>query len=210
MKARPIVFSAPMIRAIIEGRKTQTRRVVKPPPEENSHGSVLWWDGDELLTESTYRCPYGAPGDQLWVRENWKTLKGWDSVPPSSLPSYDDPIPVCYPADCYCDPVIADIESWGRVRPSIHMPRWASRISLEIVSVRVERLNVITEEDAIDEGVDLRRLSGCQDGCASCDDRTPTETFRDLWQSINGPESWGSNPWVWVVEFRKMEGRAEL
>ena len=169
---RPILFSGPMVNAYRDGRKTKTRRVAKMPLDLSS-------------------CPYGQPGDYLWVRESWKTFAEWDIIPPSALPAYDDPVPIFYPADCYFSPVIEDIPVWGRSRSPIHMPRWASRITLEILNVRVEPLQDITDEDAIAEGV------------LPDEHVSPRERFRWLWESINGYELWASNPLVWVIEFPK-------
>ena len=197
MKERPILFSGPMVRAILEGRKTQTRRVVKPQPAHIAGiGTVL-----NIDTITGKACPYGKPGDRLWVRETWDgvRLDGGGAL-------------VSYRADGD-KPVTDD----GRWHPSIHMPRWASRITLEVVSVRVERLNECSIQDALAEGV-------------LTDDEWPTDPrdgYRSLWESINGPSirkrlrdgtvqmhspkrhvadySWDANPWVWVVEFRRVQ-----
>lgn len=183
MKERPILFSLPMVRAILDGRKTQTRRVVKhlnvragmPEPE---YQSVLKC------------CPYGQFGDRLWVRETHTfgprspSMKKWSHTP--------DEARVIYGADDW----------WlsgpygphkPKMRPSIHMPRWASRILLEVGSVRIERLQEISDEDASAEGVFHHPYDGAN-----------REIFGALWDQINGPGSWASNPWVWVVEFRKI------
>lgn len=163
MKERPILFSGPMVRAILDGRKTQTRRVVKP-----RQGMLDDWTG--------LPCPYGKPGDRLWVRETCYFEQPHGEV--------------IYRADPGSEKAL-DPEFTGlRWRPSIHMPRWASRITLEIVNVRVERLQDIRVDDARAEGVTAK---------------WPVHGFRNLWQSINGFGSWDANPWVWVVEFRNME-----
>jgi hypothetical protein len=152
-------------------------------------GQDQWFDnsGKAKFEDSTiFRCPYGQPGDQLWVRETWQAVKPWNEI------GYT----LCNPAD-------ADAEIHYRStaekmvpelpwRPSIFMPRFASRITLEITKIRVERLNEISENDACWEGIDL-----------TANDCDYVKTYRQLWQSINGPESWAANPWVWVVEFRK-------
>jgi len=201
VKERPILFSAPMVRAILEGRKTQTRRIMKPQPLWVADPSVPFKTAD-ADPNGIIRCPYGQPEDRLWVRETWRL---YDSLVECA----------CYDA-CECSrhhgkPLyrasLPDDE--GPWKPSIHMPRWASRITREVTGVRVERLQDISEEDAIAEGIDMRSLCGCQDGCSQCDDRTPQETYRDLWETINGPGSWAANPWVWVVEFKVMKGGAE-
>ena len=198
MKERPILFSAPMVRAIIEGRKTQTRRVVKPVGNDDAfvlldYGTGFWPyrsdDGESSITadgnEAPHYCPYGQPGDRLWVRE---AFHGYH---------WDQPRAV-YRADGECQRVRTQIESYevGRWTPSIHMPRWASRITLEIVSVRVERLNAISVSDAIAEGYD-----------GSVDDPIDPSVkwYAQLWESINGSGSWAANPWVWVVEFKRVQ-----
>ncbi len=226
MKERPILFYGPMVRAILDGRKTQTRRIVKPQPVKTSgthRGYPLplmandWaWPhpGTSGATTISNRpngplgweihCPYGQPGDRLWVREEFnigRALTNCEGVADDEelwigrMPK-DDPRKqafmsawqICYAADG-CD---------GKMRPSIHMPRWASRILLEITSVRVERLQAISEADAVAEGV---TAGGSSMGIQF----TATQHFVALWDSINGPGSWDANPWVWVVEFRRIE-----
>lgn len=218
MKERPILFSAPMVRAILAGTKTQTRRVVKPqfdadaePVEmgatnERGHQisghSGLWWDDCEGNPEKAVRCPYGQPGDQLWVREAWAP---GDEMAFGS--AKDDPETVLYRADkaalhwdgkAMSTPMGTYAFNWDAVRwkPSIHMPRWASRITLEIISVRVERLQDISEADAAAEGVrhSLHLPSG----------RSARGNFAHLWWTIHGDGSWEANPWVWVVSFKRL------
>lgn len=167
MKMRPILFSGEMVRAILEGRKTQTRRVVKPQPA--------------YVIDSVWVCPYGRPGDGLWVRETW--------APNSQAGVFS------YAADW-----AAGVKHVSRWRPSIHMPRAASRISLEVVGVRVERLREISEADALAEGcADSEMVDGVPMWCSA------VEKYMDLWEKINGEGSWAVNPWVWVVEFRRVE-----
>jgi hypothetical protein len=185
---RPILFSAPMVRALLAGAKTQTRRVVKPQPVGNADvqfrvaaAVTLAPDGKQL------RCPYGQPGDRLWVREQFSGPHYQDAFPPSLWHEMD---PLWYWADG--NPGSGD---WTRPRPSIHMPRWASRILLEIVSVRVVRLQSIPRGDAMAEGCPFPNMVAGPD---------PREWFSGLWREINGPDSWGANPWVWVVEFRRL------
>lgn len=172
-----------MVRAILEGRKTQTRRIVKGTrwlseaiDVLNIEGSPSWTDGTGW--DSCVRCPYGAPGDRLWVRETWADM-GW----PPTGPQY------AYRADP--DSSDNDAQRW---KPSIHMPRSASRITLEVLNVRVERLQDISEEDAKAEGVTLKGMSR-YDGEAR-------DAFEALWCGINGAESWDANPWVWVIGFK--------
>jgi hypothetical protein len=165
MKERPILFSGPMVRAILDGRKTQTRRPVKPQPF--------------VATPSMFdlsKCPIGQPGDRLWVRETWQ-LCDYDG--PGGYPKTDS----VYRADGETDD---KRKGW---RPSIHMPRSASRITLEIARVWVERVQDITEDGAIREG--MVRVDRC----------SPFQMFRDTWQSIYG--TWDANPFVWAVEFRR-------
>jgi hypothetical protein len=174
-KERPILFSGPMVRAILDGRKTQTRRIVKGQPALWLNDSVM---GQFISTDDHLisMCPYGKPGDRLWVRETFAVCA--DSS-------------IFYRSDGGPSP-------WDGIKwkPSIHMPRAASRITLEIVSVRAELLHEITESDAIAEG--------CQcDGVPAS--LTNRGAFGKLWLSINGPGSWDVNPWVWVVEFRRCE-----
>lgn len=193
MKERPILFSGPMVRAILAGTKTQTRRIVKPQPPSrwnHLHGAVFCSGEHErsggCLGDAVLPCPYGVPGDRLWVRETWGEFG----------PTIDAEQDFRYRADGYQPPA-------GRVwRPSVHMPRWALRITLEITDVRVERLQDISEESARAEGAIgwSERLPGRWD-CRG----TARDAFRDLWQSINGPDSWDPNPWVWVISFRRIE-----
>lgn len=210
IKERPILMSAPMVRAILEGRKTQTRRIVKPQPEwkerhnltsegfawERGKESLLGWpDQDEFSKALVKFCEHGQPGDRLWVRETFAYVGSCD---PGYLVFKAD-YPKC--AEKYgFDRIPPTIEECGeRWKPSIHMPRWASRITLEITGVRVERLQDISEKDAWAEG------------CDGLDDGGPTGglsgygEFADLWQSINGEDSWSKNPWVWVIQFKTLE-----
>ena len=178
-KEHPIIFSGPMVRAMLSGTKTQTRRIVQPQP---SSGLIVgegfwWWQGgrcwrrqEDLVIELRATARWKI-GDRLWVRETWQM-----NEPPSG-------------AIYRADDVAGHIDSgW---RPSIFMPRWASRITLEVTAVRVERLQDITEEDATREGCTCRFH------------------FRQVWDRINGKRgSWASNPWVWVISFHRLEGAA--
>jgi hypothetical protein len=172
-----------MVRAILDGRKTQTRRVVKHKPDDDCpyHENGV-----------AVRCPYGKVGDRLWVRETWRTTKEANNKTPTELnPGHR----IWYDADKSLQP------GFGKRRPSIFMLRWASRIDLEIVGVRVERLQEITHEDAIAEGCPgwLRSIAGYAYSA------TPIEHFRAVWETINGAGSWAANPWVWVVEFKRIK-----
>lgn len=185
MKERPILFSGPMVRAILDGRKTMTRRIVKPQP------------GDHHSDEgygAMHRCPFEV-GMRLWVREKWRPYSGVHK----RIIEFPDGgfIPVESAPEVWSSPKTRVPNGWC---PSIHMPRWASRITLEIVSIRVERLDTISEADAAAEGVSLE-LESTPWGVL------PTPfwwAFRNLWQSINGPGSWNDNPWVWVIEFKRV------
>lgn len=223
MTERPILFSAPMVRAILAGSKTQTRRPVAFPRSRDAfvvvdHGG--WWpyqsdDGESQLCddgmEHPYACPYGKPGDRLWVREN-----GWERperTPRMMREGADTWAPYYYDADGISDAEAADLKAWGFTRrPSIHMPRKACRILLEVTGVRVERLHAITEADAIAEGVE-RTVTG--DGwrwyadedseLAGLAPRTSAiDSYRTLWEHLGGAGSWRANPWVWAIEFRKL------
>ncbi|MER1063004.1 hypothetical protein AAA605_12405 [Pseudomonas aeruginosa] len=239
MKERPILFTGPMVRAIIEGRKTVTRRVMKYQPHEDAsvtvgnynvtvvdrHGEQqpgpeafgAWWsDGERGCI-----CPHGQPGDRLWVRETWTdvNLCGAPALAyradedirdlmeePGFLDdrgafNYDDPRVKPYPFACW----YADLDQ-ARWRPSIHMPRWASRILLEITAVRVERLQDISEEQALAEGVRGEPCDHARQACADigCWGDTAKGAFGFLWESLNGEGSWAENPLVWVVEFKRV------
>jgi len=198
MKERPILFSAPMVRAILEGRKTQTRRVCKPQPEFNDNAGFIladrrggkWAYGKGVDHAGTVRnfahkCPYGKQGDLLWVRETFAK----NEVMPINDRPYGDFI---YRADLNERGVSKWAANW---KPSIHMPRVASRITLEITGIRVEQLQDISGPDCWAEGIthDSEKHGSV------------THTYQDLWVSINGQNSWASNPWVWVIKFRRIE-----
>lgn len=186
-KERPILFSAPMVRALLAGTKTQTRRVAKI--DDVAYGLPVRWVsvGPATTGLQNVRCPYGGPGDRLWVRETWARD--------------DEDGALMYRADLGRD-MNADAWEQGRLegvpryrwKPSIHMPRQASRLMLEVTGVRVERLHQISRGDAMAEGCPFANM---QDG------ESPVRWYEYLWRSINGPDSWDANPWVWAVEFRK-------
>lgn len=239
MKEHPILFSGPMVRAILEGRKTQTRRVVSALlnwVETASYCKDGWGTGarerkrrwcfnDEVaLFSHTRDCPYGEPGDRLWVRETFtfgRVTRGDITDRPFQRVRGGNQ-PALYRADgLYND----DKHRW---KPSIFMPRWASRITLEVVSVRVERLQEISEADAIAEGIEVTEVTDVYSllGRRTGERRTHYKfygkelerlkqqtsnavwSYQTLWDSINGDNSWKANPWVWVIEFRRLEGRA--
>jgi len=204
-KERPILFSGDMIKAILENRKSQTRRVIKPQPVISAPVVYNWHESRGVWRNyhdpgARFRCPYGVPGDRLWVRETWKTASQYDDLPPSRLPchAFEKGQDIVYAADAEDSYSLS-----GRLRPSIHMPRWASRITLEVMGVRVERVQEISEEDAKAEGI-----NPIYDKDMYCDERDLTHIhgtggFIDLWDSINAARGypWADNPWVWVVEF---------
>lgn len=215
MTSHPILFKAEMVRAILEGRKTQTRRILKPQPFSDTvltemcktdpvkgwqipGHSGIWWDDD--ATSQRWKCPYGVPGDELWAKE---TFQLWDH-------SFES-VEVVYAAarsglagkvvtfkegtkpapDWIHRKRIDGKKVW---KPSIFMPRWASRITLEVVSVRVERMREMSNEDAQAEGIEV-----------SLDEHS-VNLFADLWDSINRKtHPWASNPLVWRIEFRRIK-----
>ncbi|WP_442963586.1 hypothetical protein [Pseudomonas sp. MF6772] len=212
MKERPILFSAPMVRAILEGRKTVTRRATKVQPHIDASGnfcvgsSNYGQDGyGKPVTKHFVNgcCPYGKPGDRLWVRETFIDLRGTGV---ERRPDPDGPLQrYAYAADCrpgsHSDEARKDFGL--KYKPSIHMPRAACRILLEITGVRVERLQDITYEQAAAEGVHrgpLREWCASDEGGAC--HKYPVPAFRDLWQSVGG--NWDASPWVWVVEFKRV------
>jgi len=169
MKERPILFSTAMVQAILDGRKTMTRRAVKCKLHE-------CFNGFANTPKEVFNCPYGQPGDILWVREKFTPDRGG----------------YFYAADNH----LTQILNW---KPSIHMPKAAARIWLQVEAVRVERLQDITEADAEGEGA---KTVFCQYVNDTQGYHSYVEGFRKIWQSINGPESWEQNPWVWVVSFK--------
>ena len=206
VKERPILFSGPMVRAILEGRKTQTRRPIKPQPPSwltegrepwNIHGNVWGFAlamgrARACQMENTIACPFGVPGDRLWVRETWSpSLETYvDGFPNEGLGR-----PVYYRST---DPRHEPFD--GRWRPSIHMPRWASRLTLEVTEVRVERLQDISEDDAEAEGITYEQAFEFND------DGSPDYklAFGWLWDSIyaKGGQGWDKSPWAWAVTFK--------
>lgn len=216
MTERGIIFNGEMVQAILDGRKTQTRRPIKWKQTrfteigEREDGSKWPWSEDaEHACDFWHPCPFGAVGDRIWVRETFCTVDdtqygGEKWVDYRATPKFEE----SHPAGWDSAPNDAEALKW---RPSIHMPRWASRILLEITDVRVGRLNAISEEDARAEGI----IDG---GCLNCGEPEPcgcanpepdaTDAFAYLWQSIYGQENWNANPWVWVIEFKQVEGGA--
>ncbi|WP_406904875.1 hypothetical protein [Klebsiella oxytoca] len=230
MTERGMIFNGEMVRAILDGRKTQTRRIMKVQPEHSElglrrvveskngidDGKYFWSQSDATGLKSRskpFACPFGTVGDRIWVRETW-----WQAGQSHARYPDDDEYgwygsrrvfyaadgnPPNEPNDHYPKGLrggkfsAAKPNHLWRKRPSIHMPRWASRILLEITDVRVERLRTMSQDDARAEGV-IAASGPMEAGLA----------FRELWDSIYGEESWKANPWVWVIEFKRVEGGA--
>ena len=201
IKERGILFSDPMVHALIYGSKTHTRRVVKRAMND--------------VTDA-YRhpvlCPHGQPGDRLWVREN-----GWERpecTPKMMRDGADTWAPYYFDADGISAEESSEFKAWGfKRRPSIHMPHWASRITLEITGVRVERLQDISEADAFLEGIP-RYANHHKESFFNqyTNPEKPRsqylnakDAFMSFWESINGPGSWAANPWVWVITFKRLK-----
>lgn len=267
MKERPIIFSAPMVREILEGRKTMTRRVVKFPEwkekedsftcksatvyknfDVSGHNWFTWdlngvggWNSKEETIEKSkmcsyiaaiqqdfVSCPYGQPGDRLWVKEKWR-VGAWDvdtgniAVDYAASPelaktpwiyadkmferlwiqSTDDAMKANLPMDECGEYHWEPGKGPCHWRSSMFMPRWASRITLEITAVRVERLHDISTSDVFAEGMEMRPED--DDGSTWGAFGAAHQRFKELWESINGPDSWDVNPWVWVIEFKRVE-----
>jgi len=243
-KERPIIFSAEMVRAILEGRKTQTRRPIKPQPPNakdqqvwpNKDGGWSYWINDSVWQD--IKCPYGRRGDRLWVRETWRVSSESNYYPIGKKRlwiEYKAGVKIGF-RQCIDTFSVSDNEiskrAWGKYkagtwRPPFHMPRWASRITLEITEVRVERAQDITEKDAIAEGAfeindNLKQDAARAALAANKTTVGPIDYFRELWDSIytkmKHQESdmgrfsvdstrclWDQNPWVWVICFSMLE-----
>ncbi|MES0240611.1 hypothetical protein KDV70_07415 [Citrobacter cronae] len=221
MKDRGMIFNGEMVRAIINGRKTQTRRIVSERHlnlidlgSQIGECYPLECGIDHENSQSYYRehCPFGKPSDRIWVRETYQgplfDYEHMESYLEDSS-KFEKPDFCIYRADGKPAPEFYDADDnlhcgW---RPSIHMPRWASRITLEITDVRVERLNSISQEDAQAEGMELTGWRPTySDPDSGGEVWTPYDNFAQLWESIYGEESWKANPWVWVIEFKRIEG----
>ncbi|HGU6745548.1 TPA: hypothetical protein ACNAFN_002892 [Klebsiella quasipneumoniae] len=226
MKERGMIFNGEMVRAILDGRKTQTRRIMAPQPEPCPRGGH-WWPSNVFKTmlhvEDEMQngkggwgglvgdaCPFGDVGDRIWVREAFASGLSTKST-------------LAYRATHKREDLEDGFYDTIKWTPSIHMPRWASRILLEITGVRVERLNAISPEDAESEGLERTNFTGFGDepGLPSYPEpdvyfdplkkqwkEYPPEAFAGLWESIYGEGSWKANPWVWVIEFKRVEGGA--
>ena len=220
MKDCPILFTGPMVRALLDGSKTQTRRVVKPQPQMITDQRAAPWEGApaallQLMKQAGKHCPHGQPSNRLWVRENgWERPERTAKMMREGADTWE---PYYFDADGLSEQEATDFKAWGfKRRPSIHMPRWASRIILEITDVRVERLQYINEADAIAEGIKISvdavtgkplvRISGkYPPACYINRHSLPIAEYASLWDTINGRGCWALNPWVWVVEFKRIE-----
>lgn len=250
IKERPILFSAPMVRALLDGSKIKTRRTngfewtnlsmpgmwdkVETGIYRSEFGAWFRFDDQGINRDVFIKCPYGKVGDRLWVRESFSVTAFYASQDNSTEAGSDEESAACrvkYHADgaeSYVDELSCNNDfgvdeeeqalraSKNKSSPSIHMPRWASRINLEITGVRVERLNDISDVDAINEGIisehhvwrepeyplpDIAyRPSAKSEYRYTC----PKQAFQDLWESINGAGSWQENPYVWVIEFKRI------
>lgn len=218
MAERGMIFNAEMVRALLDGSKTQTRRIMKNQPAELPSSPVSitridtgfqWYANDGV--SSVFTCPFGQPGDRIWVREAFRVMGCATDVArlvykASERNSFTESTRTVPVASCTKQPS----QKWT---PSIHMPRWASRLTLEITNVGVQRLQSISQNDAAREGLVRLPASGryCINqgdqyfGGASHDAR---EVFSWLWSSIYGDDSWQANPWVWVIEFKQVDGGA--
>lgn len=243
-KERPIIFSSEMVKAILDGRKSVTRRVVKPQPivvpdvafeddfrfQMPDYHKNLWVAGSQISNVLSKECPYGQPGDRLWVRESFVLESNCGDYGDNEPPFKDgrpvkwdtengpldgnamwlqahyaatDPIPELVNEDCPFEKCSDDgcCQHW---KPSIHMPRWASRLTLEVTGVRVERVQEISREGAIAEGCPAEFCD-----LVKAHDYAPRNWFSTLWDSLNESRGfgWDKNPWVWVVEFKVLSPR---
>jgi len=202
MADRPIIFSAPMVRALLEGQKTQTRRIIQQPDMDGGERWVKYPSGWVLSVnaEDEYRrrIPY-APGDRLWVREAFIGPYAYEvnEYPPRDWGNK----PIWFPADGPAPEKHAG-QFWHRARPSIHMPRWASRLTLTVTDVRVQRLQDISEADATAEGAFAAIVGGFDADGEPYSDLSYREGYRALWDSLHGPGAWNANPWVAAYTFR--------
>ena len=224
MKEKPIIFSADMVKTILDGKKTMTRRVVKSDfinnykhahiikqsSDKSREGKAYFYDkpvGGMVLSSQLVSNPYGKVGDHLWVRETW--IQGYDDPLIESEGDDENAVSIIYKADGkeeYRTCSAETAENWGNFsadsemvgfKSPIHMPRWASRLLLEITDIRIERLQDITEADAIKEGLGSGILRDCK-----------VPKFSSLWDSLyqdDEPKQWKNNPWVWVIEFKKVK-----
>ena len=218
MKETGLMFKAPLVRAILSGQKTQTRRVIKPQPDASHSGAPYWniggyrasWcrsleDGGPLVPANPLSCPFGRPGDRIYVRETW------DPDPPcDGTWSYTqwagcrqgqiEGVPERFRTPEHCNYEASWQGGPMAWTPSIHMPKWAARIWLEITGVRVERLHDISESDALAEGISAESIKGLSRAGFK---RPAGINFRDLWTGLGG--DWDANPWVWAIDFKRVQ-----
>ena len=199
---RPILFSAPMVRAILDGSKTQTRRVVKPRKDLGIGCELAPCELAGEVNAGDYSNSRYRPGDRLWVREAWQHLQNQNGELAATLNPKS--CRECFYRADESDP--RSLPMSGKWRPSIHMPRWASRITLEITGVRVERLQDISESDAIAEGIErvTVKTGATVYPFGNQYSHDSVAAYSHLWEAINGTGSWAANPWVWVVEFKRV------
>ena len=221
-RERPIIFSGPMVRAILDGRKTVTRRIVKPQPDDVIDSEPYWNVGGFMAEhyrpikpnrpgrEKSLRCPYGDRGDRLWVKETLRLRRAYEDIgtggPVLGIYAADDAPIVARQTTPhqFCGRAMFDVDvpcGVTRTSPPIFMPRWASRLTLEVVSVRVERLQEITVDEIAREGIEMP--VGTYPQCMNLQAEALLREFIDGWQILHGAGSWESNPWVWRIEFRR-------
>ena len=197
MNEKSILFSGPMIRALLAGTKTQTRRIIKPQPDRPGASLQTTIRGANPATPITAlpagKSPYGLANDRLWVKESFSGPNIRETLPPRLWQPED---PIWYWADGK-----PPSGAWTRPRSSLFMPRWASRILLQVIDVRSERLQDCSPSDAMAEGL-LRTAEGFRGAPDLPPFASPLDAYRSLWERINGVDSWAANPWVWVVRFR--------
>lgn len=243
MKERFVLLNSPMVQAVIEGTKTVTRRPLNPQPElfiqAGKHSTYKYRGGLyalELYTENSNildKCPFGKIGDRLWIRETWAPVNLYGEIAiaykadgevirvvenksfqdEEGLINYEDPRLKNYSFSAWADDLLSGVE--GNWKPSIHMPRWASRLLLEITNIKIERIQDISESDSLNEGIERVKVNCSRDGIkTSYKDyevdgitrNNPIDSFRTLWKKTYGAESWDLNSWVWVIEFKVIEG----
>lgn len=215
MTERGMIFSAAMVRALLDGRKTQTRRPVKVPEKSQKMRSMRGgvWLPNAVGEDVWINSPYGVPGDRIWVRET-----GWQRPPrtPKMMREGADTWErYYYDADGLDEVDHKEFKAWGfKRRPAIHMPRWASRITLEITEVRVERVQEISEADALAEGIKHSHRAITAAHAVPCfwdylrnepQYTDPRSSYSSLWEFIYGPGSWDADPWVWVYSFKRID-----
>ena len=216
MTDRPIIFSAPMVRALLDGRKTQTRRVLKPQVAGHAYrlatydpNGAAFFASDDTGTMQKVRLPY-ATGDRLWVRENWSGNYYWHETPPRDRQSG------CWGGEIHIKEDVwywadgsPEYGDWEKPRPSIHMPRWASRLTLTVTGVRVQRLQDISEADAVAEGVIHDGFGGWRGHEGTIGYPTAIWAYHHLWNSLHGPGAWDANPWVVALTFTVQRGNID-